>query len=155
MLTKLAAFAPCTTNQFYQNAALPAYLRSFVRLHCPLSLPYNRVFDTEGAQKFDKWVNRGKALGSKCFRGVNNNDIVTGVPPELFKIEGVAYKHVGKEIYINTRFACNSRSSPLMEHPHVKPCNVIVVGEKALSAGRRDSIPLDSIFKAAVYLVPV
>ncbi|CAN0203504.1 unnamed protein product [Ascophyllum nodosum] len=67
-----------------------------------------RVFDTEGAHKFDKWVNRGKALGSKCFRGVNNNDIVTGVPPELFKIEGVAYKHVGKEIYINTSGAMGS-----------------------------------------------
>lgn len=63
-----------------------------------LRLTFLRVFDRRGAYRFDSWINHGSTLSEKCFRGVNNNDIVTAVPPEV-----VDYQHVGKEIYINSR----------------------------------------------------
>lgn len=61
---------------------------------------YSRVFDRRGALAFDSWENHGTALSEKSFRGVNNNDIVTAVPPEV-----VDYAHVGTKIYINSRCA--------------------------------------------------
>lgn len=57
-----------------------------------------RVFDRTGALSFDSWMNHGATLSQKSFRGVNNNDIVTAVPPEFSD-----YQHVGTKIYINSR----------------------------------------------------
>lgn len=48
---------------------------------------------------FDSWVNHGAPLSAKSFRGVNNNDVVTAVPPEFSD-----YQHVGTKIYINSRW---------------------------------------------------
>lgn len=58
-----------------------------------------RVFDKTGALSFDSWMNHGALLSKKSFRGVNNNDIVTAVPPEFSD-----YQHVGTKIYINSRY---------------------------------------------------
>ncbi len=48
---------------------------------------------------FDSWVNHGAPLSEKSFRGVNNNDVVTAVPPEFSD-----YQHVGTKVYINSRW---------------------------------------------------
>ncbi|CAM9877799.1 unnamed protein product, partial [Hapterophycus canaliculatus] len=72
-----------------------AAARIVVQHDLPLAALYTVGSPRRGAYRFDSWVNHGSTLSEKCFRGVNNNDIVTAVPPEV-----VDYHHVGKQIYI-------------------------------------------------------
>ena len=57
-----------------------------------------RVCDPHFAEAYDK------ELGDRHFRFVNNNDIVTNVPPESVTIRKhvLSYRHVGQRIYIKT-----------------------------------------------------
>ncbi|CAN0501273.1 unnamed protein product [Discosporangium mesarthrocarpum] len=46
-----------------------------------------------------------EAMKEKCFRAVNNNDIVTRVPFDgyVLNINGFNFAHVATEVYINRR----------------------------------------------------
>ncbi|CAN0313119.1 unnamed protein product [Ectocarpus sp. 6 AP-2014] len=62
-----------------------------------------RVFDSEVADIFDSKTNHGTRMKDKYFRGRNNNDIVTRIPPS-------PYKHVGTEVYFD-RFGAISTTN--------------------------------------------
>lgn len=65
---------------------------------------------------FDSWMNHGAPLSQKSFRGVNNNDIVTAVPPEFSD-----YQHVGTKIYINSRWVLEILSQILTPGQGCRP----------------------------------
>ena len=53
------------------------------------------MFDADLARNFDAKVNHGTPMKDKVFRGRNNNDAVTRLPPP------VPYEHIGTEIYFD------------------------------------------------------
>eukprot|EP00903_Cladosiphon_okamuranus_P008421 g8095.t1 len=58
-----------------------------------------RVFDPDFARKFDAKVNHDTAMKDKVFRGRNNNDVITDLPPIL--PPPFDYAHIGTEVYFD------------------------------------------------------
>lgn len=69
------------------------------------------MFDTEAAEKFDTYDNFGVLMKEKSYRAVNNNDIVTCIPPDTaLELQGLNYQHIGTKVYINRRWEAEMRA---------------------------------------------